>query len=192
MPSARPLVDHEEIRTWAESRNARPACVQGTGGRGDVGMIRLDFPGFTGAGTLQSVSWDEWFQRFDQSGLALIVQDTTADGARSNFNKLVSRDTVADQLEAVGEEEDDASEDVVDVEDEDAEDEDEEDEDDDEEDDEARTTRTRTKKKTRTVRKAPTWKRTATPSQSRRTRPSGSGVPRHPANARRPSPGVGA
>jgi len=56
-------------------------------------MIRLDFPGFSGEKSLEHIEWDEWLQKFDESGLALLVQDTTADGQRSNFNKLVSRET---------------------------------------------------------------------------------------------------
>jgi hypothetical protein len=87
------LTDHDEIRQWAEERNANPACVRGTGGGEDVGMIRLDFPGFSGEQSLEHIDWDEWFQKFDESGLALLVQDTTAGGQQSNFNKLVSRDT---------------------------------------------------------------------------------------------------
>lgn len=95
MASARPMTDRDEIRSWAEARNARPACVQGTGRRsGDTGMIRLDFPGYSGAESLQEVSWDEWFRQFDENNLALLVQDETAGGGRSNFNKLVSRDSV--------------------------------------------------------------------------------------------------
>jgi hypothetical protein len=86
-------MNHDEIRQWAEERTARPACVRGTGGGEDVGMIRLDFPGFSGEQSLEHIDWDEWFQKFDESGLALLVQDTTADGQQSNFNKLVSRET---------------------------------------------------------------------------------------------------
>ena len=67
--------------------------MRGTGGSEDVGMIRLDFPGFSGEGSLERIEWDEWFQKFDDSGLALLVQDETARGERSNFNKLVSRET---------------------------------------------------------------------------------------------------
>jgi hypothetical protein len=67
--------------------------VRGTGGKNDPGMIRLDFPGFTGSETLQPISWDEWFRAFDENNLALLVQEETADGTRSNFNKLVSRET---------------------------------------------------------------------------------------------------
>jgi ferritin-like metal-binding protein YciE len=91
--SARPLTDHEEIQQWAEERGAQPACVRGTGGRGDTGMLRLDFPGYTGEESLQPISWDEWFERFDERNLALMVQETTAAGEKSNFNKLVSRES---------------------------------------------------------------------------------------------------
>ena len=96
MASAHPLTDHEEIRTWAEERGAKPACVKGTGGKDDTGMIRLDCPGYSGADTLQHISWDEWFDAFDENELALLVQDETASGDTSNFNKLVSRSTVSD------------------------------------------------------------------------------------------------
>jgi hypothetical protein len=95
MAAAHALTNHDEIRTWAEQRDAQPACVKGTGNRGDTGMIRLDFPGFSGNGTLQPISWDAWFASFDENNLALLVQDRTARGQRSNFNKLVARRTAA-------------------------------------------------------------------------------------------------
>jgi hypothetical protein len=91
--SARPLTDHDEIRQWAEERGGKPSCVRGTGGSEDVGMIRLDFPGYSGEDSLEEISWDEWFQKFDESKLALLVQEQTARGQQSNFNKLVSRET---------------------------------------------------------------------------------------------------
>ncbi|HJT86597.1 MAG TPA: ferritin-like domain-containing protein [Bryobacteraceae bacterium] len=90
--TAHPLVDHEEIRQWAEERGAQPSCVRGTGGRGDTGMIRLNFPGYSGEESLQDIDWDEWFQKFDDNGLALMVQEATARGQKSNFNKLVKRE----------------------------------------------------------------------------------------------------
>lgn len=93
MASAEPLTDHRRIREWAEARGAKPACVKGTGGKQDPGMIRLDFPGYSGEESLQAISWDEWFKAFDDNGLALLIQDETASGERSNFNKLVSRET---------------------------------------------------------------------------------------------------
>jgi hypothetical protein len=92
MASAQPLTDHDEIRRWAEQRGAKPTCVKGTGDRDDPGMIRLDFPGWSGADSLQEISWDEWFKAFDDNNLALIVQDKTSNGGESNFNKLVKRE----------------------------------------------------------------------------------------------------
>lgn len=85
--------DHDEIRQWAEERGARPTCVRGTGGGADIGMLRLDFPGYSGEGKLQEIGWDDWFDKFDQRGLALLYQNTTARGQKSNFNKLVARET---------------------------------------------------------------------------------------------------
>ena len=71
------LTDHDEIRRWAEERDARPSAVRSTGGDGDIGIIRLDFPGYSGEDSLEEVSWDEWFEKFDESGLALVVQEET-------------------------------------------------------------------------------------------------------------------
>ena len=56
-------------------------------------MIRLDFPGFSGEESLQEISWDEFFDKFDEQNLALLYQEQTAGGDQSNFNKLVSRTT---------------------------------------------------------------------------------------------------
>lgn len=91
MAEARMLTDHDEIREWAEARKAKPAAVRRTETKDDPGIIRLDFPGYSGEGSLDPISWDEWFSKFDESNLALLVQDQTADGQRSNFNKLVHR-----------------------------------------------------------------------------------------------------
>lgn len=90
--------DHEEIRKWAEKREGHPACVKGTGGEGDVGMLRIDFPGYSGEESLQHICWEDWFAKFDERGLALLFQEKTAGGAESNFNKLVSRET-AEEVE---------------------------------------------------------------------------------------------
>jgi hypothetical protein len=92
---ARILVDHDEIRRWAEARGGMPAYVKGTGrGKNDLGVLRIDFPGYSGEGKLVPIDWDDWFAKFDASNLALVVQDKTANGELSRFNKLVSRDTL--------------------------------------------------------------------------------------------------
>jgi hypothetical protein len=56
-------------------------------------MIRLDFPDGPEP-SLQEISWDEWFQKFDDNNLALVYQEKTTGGKPSRFNKIVSRDSV--------------------------------------------------------------------------------------------------
>lgn len=85
--------DHEEIRRWAEERGGKPSHVRSTGGGDDPGILRIDFPGYSGEGSLEQISWDEFFEKFDERGLALLYQEETAEGQKSNFNKLVSAET---------------------------------------------------------------------------------------------------
>jgi hypothetical protein len=90
---SRTLTDHDEIRKWAEQRDGTPSAVKGTSRKSDdIGMIRIDFPGYSGEGKLEPVDWDRWFDKFDESNLALIVEEKTARGVTSNFNKLIARE----------------------------------------------------------------------------------------------------
>lgn len=94
MASANATTDHEFIRQWAEERGGKPAQVKGTGSDAEIGIIRIDFPGYSGAGSLEPISWDEFFEKFDANELALLYQEKTAAGELSNFNKIVKRSTV--------------------------------------------------------------------------------------------------
>jgi hypothetical protein len=92
--------DHDEIRKWAEARGGKPTHVKGTGSADDPGILRIDFPGYTGEGKLEEISWDEFFEKFDEQELAFVYQEKTSGGEKSNFNKLVSRETVDAKSEA--------------------------------------------------------------------------------------------
>jgi len=83
--------DHNEIQQWAEARGAMPAEVASTESKGQTGILRLEFPGAKNANdsALKEISWDEFFEKFDASGLALVYQEQTAEGEQSNFNKLI-------------------------------------------------------------------------------------------------------
>jgi hypothetical protein len=83
--------DHDTIRNWAESRGAVPAEVASTAKGKQTGILRFAFPKARNNKdeNLQEISWDEFFDKFDQNGLQLIYQEKTAAGARSNFNKLI-------------------------------------------------------------------------------------------------------
>jgi hypothetical protein len=82
--------DHEVIRAWAERRGAKPAMVRDTKS-GEGGVLRLDFPGYSGE-KLEQVSWDEWFKVFDDRKLRFVYQEHTKDGSDSNFFRLVRAD----------------------------------------------------------------------------------------------------
>lgn len=89
--SSKSTTNHDEIRKWAEERGGKPTRVKGTGGEGDAGLIRIDFPGYSGENSLEPISWDEFFSKFDEKNLALVYQEETSGGEKSNFNKLVDR-----------------------------------------------------------------------------------------------------
>lgn len=83
--------DHDEIKKWAEARGAQPAEVASTHQDGTPGILRFCFPKAPRRReeNLQEISWDDFFEKFDQNGLELIYQEKTAAGRRSNFNKLI-------------------------------------------------------------------------------------------------------
>jgi hypothetical protein len=91
----RVTTDHDEIRRWTEERGGIPARVKGTGGDGDVGIIRIAFPGAPNARdeSFEEISWDEFFKQCDKQNIALVYDETTAEGQKSYFCKLVKRDT---------------------------------------------------------------------------------------------------
>jgi len=81
--------DHDTIRGWVEERDGRPARVEGTG-EGDGGLLRIDFG--DSDDDLEGISWDEFFEAFEENNLAMIYQEETSGGEESRFAKLVSRD----------------------------------------------------------------------------------------------------
>jgi len=92
MPAtSKTTTDHNEIRRWVEAHDGKPVQVRGTGSTDDPGILRIDFPGGSGEDRLEPIGWDEWFDKFDDSGLAFLYQDHKASGEDSTFFKLVNR-----------------------------------------------------------------------------------------------------
>ena len=92
MSEAKTTTNHDEIRKWVEQRGGHPARVKGTENKnGDGGLLRIDYPGFSGENSLEEISWDEFFDEFDEKGLAFLHQDKNQDGKESRFSKLVAR-----------------------------------------------------------------------------------------------------
>jgi len=89
MGQAQKITDHDEIRRWAEERGGRPSRVKDTEGDDGAGVLRFDFG--EQDERLEPISWEEFFETFEDRGLALLEQEETADGKQSRFSKFVNR-----------------------------------------------------------------------------------------------------
>lgn len=97
--SSRVTTDHDEIRRWAEERGAKPVLAAESDGK--RASVALELPGSRDTSS-REISWDEWFQKFDKSKLALLYQQQTADGERSSFCEIVRREKADEVEQAVG------------------------------------------------------------------------------------------
>lgn len=88
--------DHNEIQQWVEERGGHPARVKGTEKRGSLGVLRIDYPGFSGEERLEEITWEDFFDGFEKNNLAFLYQDKTKDGKMSRFSKLVDRDNATE------------------------------------------------------------------------------------------------
>jgi hypothetical protein len=86
MSEATTTTDHDAIRKWVEARQGRPSLIK-TSGKG--GVLRIDFG--EAEDEFEEISWEDFFQIFDDNDLAFLHQDKTADGKTSRFNKFVDR-----------------------------------------------------------------------------------------------------
>lgn len=103
MSSAKTTTDHETIQQWVEERGGNPARVKGTGKKQDPGILRIDYPGFSGEDTLEPIEWSVFFEAFEDNALAFLYQDEP----ESRFSKFIARDNSAAQAE---DEDEDAAE----------------------------------------------------------------------------------
>ncbi len=90
--SSKVTTDHEEIRRWVEERGGHPSRVKRTGKDHDPGLLRIDFPGYSGEESLEEIPWEEFWEKFEDNGLAFLYQEKTRGGKISRFNKLISRE----------------------------------------------------------------------------------------------------
>lgn len=89
--SAKTTTNHDTIRKWVEDRGGHPACVKGTGSKKDPGVLRIDYPGYSGDDKLEQITWDEFFDAFEDNKLAFLYQDER----NSRFSKLIDRTKAA-------------------------------------------------------------------------------------------------
>jgi hypothetical protein len=97
MSEAKTTTDHKRIKQWVEKRGGHPARVKGTNKKGTAGVLVIDYPGYEGTKTLEPISWEEFFQGFEENNLAFLYQDKTKAGDNSRFSKLVNRDSTEEK-----------------------------------------------------------------------------------------------
>lgn len=93
--TSKTTTNHEEIRKWVEEKGGYPAVVKNTAEKGEGGVIRIDYPGFSGKDTLEKITWEEFFKIFEENKLAFLYQEETKAGDESRFSKLVNRDSAS-------------------------------------------------------------------------------------------------
>ena len=84
-------IDHDEIRKWVSDRGGFPSRVKGTEESGGSGVLRINYPGYSGDEALEPITWTEFFKGFEKNKLAFLFQGETKEGEPSRFSKLVSR-----------------------------------------------------------------------------------------------------
>ena len=92
MASATTTTNHDEMRKWVEERGGHPAMVADTERNGRKGgVLRIDFdePGGNDDVGLHRISWEEFFEVFDDNDLAFLHQDE----GESRFNKFVAKES---------------------------------------------------------------------------------------------------
>jgi hypothetical protein len=82
--------DHDQIRRWVEARQGTPAAVAATEADDDSGILRVSFSEES-ADELETIGWDEFFDKFDEAERAFLYQEQTADGGTSRFHKFIKR-----------------------------------------------------------------------------------------------------
>ena len=90
MSESHTTTDHAKIKKWVDERDGVPATVKRTEQAGHAGLLRIDFG--PKEENLEEISWDEFFQKFDEAHLQFLYQDKTKEGKISRFHKFVSAD----------------------------------------------------------------------------------------------------
>ena len=90
--------DHETIERWVEERDGSPAHVEATADGDDPGLLRLQFPDTErDHGEIEPISWEKFFDKFEDENLAFVYQDETEGGRMSRFYKFVDRETIEEE-----------------------------------------------------------------------------------------------
>lgn len=83
--------NHEKIKKWVEDREGKPALMDGiVPEKGGGGMLRIDFMDASD-GPLHQISWDKFFEIFEDTNLLFLYQEGTKEGGKSKFYKFINK-----------------------------------------------------------------------------------------------------
>lgn len=83
--------NHNTIKKWVEDRYGEPALVDGIVDKGKAGeMLRINFHDRS-TESLNVISWELFFEIFEDNNLELLYQEETTDGDESKFYKFVNK-----------------------------------------------------------------------------------------------------
>lgn len=88
MSDAKKTTDHQKIKSWTEAHGGVPTVVKGTESGSGKGVLRIHFPKASSDQDFKEISWDEFFEQFEENKLAFLYQDEKD----STFHKFVNRD----------------------------------------------------------------------------------------------------
>ncbi len=82
----------ETIKKWAEERYGKPAFVQGIINEANAGeMMRIKFPGERTQESLKDVSWEVFFDIFEENNFDFLYLQEGPDGNQSLEYKFVPK-----------------------------------------------------------------------------------------------------
>ncbi|MBS3168012.1 hypothetical protein J4216_02730 [Candidatus Woesearchaeota archaeon] len=93
-------IDHEEIKKWIEKRKGKPAKFREIGK--DIDLLTINFPDVPEA-AIEDISWEEFFNNFEENNLAFLYQEETKEGGISKFFKFIKREVIELGSESLGE-----------------------------------------------------------------------------------------
>ncbi len=102
MSEAKTTTDHAQVKQWVEERGGHPARIKGTDEKGSSGVLVIDYPDYSRTQTLETISWQEFFEGFEENKLAFLYQDETNAGDDSRLSKLINRDSPEEKSRGAG------------------------------------------------------------------------------------------
>lgn len=84
--------NRDKIKSWVEKRGGKPAILcEEQPLTENHGVLRILFPGDDIKENVKVVTWDQFFERFDQSHLGFMYDEEQSENLHNSFFKFVSR-----------------------------------------------------------------------------------------------------